>query len=89
MLMIDPFSLKYRKDFVDVGIDPNKFYFVAFFNGDNLDTRPIKLTSVFDVHSSKTGSIYLRTEAAFEYHFETEKKTYKEDSRPKVLDKYF
>ena len=85
MAMIDPFGpLKYKQDFKSLGIDGDKFYFIAFFNGDKLDTRPIKLTSVFGVHSSNVGSVYLRTEAEFEYHFETEKTIVK-----KIVDPSF
>lgn len=82
MSMIDPFApLRYRQDFNKLGLDYNKFYYIAFFKGFELDTRPIKIKDVFVVHSSSAGSKYLRTEAYTEYHFETEKTVMK-----KIID---
>lgn len=50
----------------DVYID--KIYHVAFFNGDKLDTRPIKIIDMFLV-----GDNIVRLEVNWEYYFEVEK----------------
>ena len=85
MSMFEPLSpIRYKKDLLDLGIEKNKFYYISFFKGDDLDTRPIKITNVYDIYSCSPESKYLRTEAYFEYHFETEKTVIK-----KIVDKKF
>jgi len=75
--------LKNRVLLEDANIDKNKFYYVAFVYKNKIETRPIKITDIFRIYSSN-GSGYLRTEAYFEYHFETEKTKLK-----KVFDARF
>ncbi len=73
-----------RQDLDKLEIDIHKFYYIAFFNNGQLDTRPIKISAVFSVNSTTAGSRYLRTEAQWEYHFETEKSISK-----KLIDPIF
>lgn len=74
MAYIDPFEpLKRVQDFKDYDVDRDKYYYIAFFNNGKLDTRPLKITKIYTVNSSSADSKYLRTEAEWEYHFETEK----------------
>jgi hypothetical protein len=85
MAMIDlDAPLMTKQNLQQLGIDRDKYYYIAFFNGDRLDTRPIKITDIYSVNSSSAGSRYLRTEAQFDYHFETEKTITK-----KIIDPRF
>jgi len=81
-----------RQDMNKLGIDKDKFYYVSFFNAGKLDTRPIKISAVFTVSSNQAGSAYLRTEAQWVYHFETEKSISKRLIDPnfwgRMFDKY-
>ena len=78
-----------RIPFSELGLDENKFYYVSFFNNGKLDTRPIKIKGVFSVHSTSAGSAYLRTEARWSYHFETEKEISKKLIDPKFWKRIF
>lgn len=51
----------------DIDIDITKIYHIAFFNGDRLDTRPIKLTRLFKMRNSD------EVVAHWTYFFESEK----------------
>ncbi len=61
----------------EIGIDITKMYYVAFFNGNKLDTRPIKIIDIF-----KVGEKLVRQEVNWEYYFEVEKSI-----TEKLLDK--
>ena len=85
MAMGDPYSpIKTKVELSEMGINPDQDYYVSFFNGQKLDTRPIKITSIYKVYSQTYGTKYMRTEVNWEYHFETEKKITK-----KILDPSF
>lgn len=78
-----------RQDLKNFDIDSNKFYYISFFNKGKLDTRPIKIKAIFTVHSNSAGSRYLRTEAEWTYHFETEKTIFKKIIDPSFLGRLF
>lgn len=78
-----------RQLFDDMGIDKDRYYHIAFFNKGKLDTRPIKITGIFTVRSTSAGSRYIRTDATWEYHFETEKPAAKKLIDPVFWDRLF